>query len=67
MFVDALIIWVLGGPRHGQVGDDSGFAAKETARVKKLIDGKVSESKKAMLELRLNLLASFTTPAKDEL
>jgi len=50
-----------------KVGDDSGFAAKETARVKKLIDGKVSESKKAMLELRLNLLASFTTSAKDEL
>jgi hypothetical protein len=57
----------------GKIGKEgNGFVAKETARVKKLMAGKISDSKMQMLELRKNLLASFSTPeakepAKDEL
>eukprot|EP00730_Choanoeca_flexa_P017027 TRINITY_DN8146_c0_g1_i2.p1 TRINITY_DN8146_c0_g1~~TRINITY_DN8146_c0_g1_i2.p1 ORF type:complete len:249 (+),score=109.73 TRINITY_DN8146_c0_g1_i2:210-956(+) len=49
------------------------FPASETKRVKKLLDGKVSDEKKAMLKKRLNILSSFAskqgkeTEQKDEL
>jgi len=46
-----------------------GFVQTEEARVKKLISGKVSKTKKEELEERLNILHSFSgqTEGKDEL
>eukprot|EP00051_Salpingoeca_urceolata_P005462 m.73401 g.73401 ORF g.73401 m.73401 type:complete len:251 (+) comp14346_c0_seq1:2708-3460(+) len=45
-----------------------GFVKTEQARVKKLVQSKVSEAKKKMLELRLNILSSFNHEAThDEL
>eukprot|EP00045_Choanoeca_perplexa_P003459 m.31291 g.31291 ORF g.31291 m.31291 type:complete len:244 (+) comp12054_c0_seq1:112-843(+) len=46
------------------------FAATESKRVKKLLQGKVSDDKKAMLKKRLNILSSFVVTkatGKDEL
>jgi len=44
-----------------------GFAVTEAARVKKLLEAKVSDVKKANLKLRVNILASFKPPPKSEL
>ena len=51
-------------------GDE--YITKETARVNKLLKGKLSDEKKTSMRLRLNVLASFTLPppaetAKEEL
>ena len=35
------------------------FVHKETERVKNLLNGKLSDAKKAMLNMRLNILSSF--------
>lgn len=45
------------------------FVSSETARVKKLLNEKVSDAKKAMFKSRLDILASFSDyiNAKDEL
>lgn len=46
------------------------FATSEISRVNKLLKGKLTDAKKATLDARLNILASFTTKkadAKDEL
>lgn len=45
----------------------AGFPASETTRVKGLLEGKLSDAKKATLKTRLNILASFKVPAKTEL
>lgn len=45
------------------------FVSSETARIKKLLNEKVSDAKKAMFKSRLDILASFSDyiNAKDEL
>ena len=49
------------------------FVAKETERTKKMMDGKISETKKKELQEKINVLRSFTkqddsaAKAKDEL
>ena len=43
------------------------FPAQETVRVAKIKDGKVLADKKKMLELRLNILASFKSSPTEEL
>ena len=53
---------------HKVVSDGEGFIGKETDRVKKLLDGKFSETKKKQLEQRINILKSFVQQkTKDEL
>ena len=51
-----------------EVGE--GFIAKEEARVKKILTGKVNKEKKEELEERVNILKSFSSAKsedKDEL
>ena len=53
---------------HKVVSEGEKFIDKETERVTKLLDGKVSESKKKQLEQRINILKSFARQkSKDEL
>jgi len=53
---------------HKVVSEGEKFIDKETERVTKLLDGKVSESKKKQLEKRINILKSFARQkSKDEL
>jgi len=53
---------------HKVVSEGEKFIEKETERVTKLLDGKVSESKKKQLEQRINILKSFARQkSKDEL
>ena len=54
---------------HKIVSDGENFLEKETARVKKIMsDGKISETKKKLLEQRTNILKSFARQkSKDEL
>ncbi len=45
----------------------SSFPATETARVKKLLEGKLSDTKKDTLQQRINILSSFNVkPAQGE-
>lgn len=43
------------------------YLADETERVKKLLDGKLSEHKKSQLKERASILSSFQLRQKDEL
>merc|ERR1711976_44876 len=53
---------------HKVVSEGEVFIAKETERVTKLIDGKISDGKKKQLEQRINILKSFARQkTKDEL
>lgn len=53
---------------HKIVSDGDSFIDKEMERVKKVSEGKVSESKKKQLEERINILKSFSRQkSKDEL
>jgi len=53
---------------HKVVSEGEAFIAKETERVTKLIDGKISDGKKKQLEQRINILKSFARQkTKDEL
>lgn len=53
---------------HKVVSEGEGFINKETDRVKKLLNDKVSETKKKQLEQRINILKSFLQQkTKDEL
>jgi len=53
---------------HKVVAEGTNFIAKEMERVKKLMDGKVSDAKKKQLQERLNILKSFERQkTKDEL
>lgn len=45
-----------------EVGDD--FINTEQQRLKKLLDGKISEEKKKQLAIRTNILQSFQQAAK---
>jgi len=47
------------------ISDGLGFAEKESARTKKLLEGKITEAKKAELGEKINILRSFTLN-KDE-
>jgi hypothetical protein len=38
------------------------FAAAETERIKKVLEGKLSPAKKAQMEQRINILKSFIPP-----
>lgn len=53
---------------HKIVSDGEAFIEKEVERVKKVMDGKVSDGKKKQLEQRINILRSFARQkTKDEL
>lgn len=54
---------------HKVVSDGEEFITKETERVKKLSEGKISDAKKKQLEQRINILNSFSRQKtkKDEL
>lgn len=52
------------------VNDGHEFIKKETERVRKLMDGKITKEKKEEMQERINILKSFTkedTTVKDEL
>lgn len=53
---------------HKIVGEGEAFIDKEMERVKKVMEGKISDAKKKQLEERINILKSFARQkSKDEL